>query len=202
MKLYYSPGACSLSPHIALQEAGLAYTPVLASTKSHKLQDGTDFYTINALGYVPVLELDNGERLREGPAIVQYIADQVPDKQLAPANGTLARYRLQEWLTFIGTELHKGFSPLFNPATPDDYKPLVRERLLQRLQWVDGQLAGKQYLMGDQFTVADGYLFTVTNWTQPTNLDISGLANLAAYRERVGARPAVQAAMKAEGLLK
>ena len=202
MKLYYSPGACSLSPHIALQEAGLAYTPVLASTKSHKLQDGTDYYTINALGYVPVLELDNGERLREGPAIVQYIADQVPDKQLAPANGTLARYRLQEWLTFIGTELHKGFSPLFNPATPDDYKPLVRERLLQRLQWVDGQLAGKQYLMGDQFTVADGYLFTVTNWTQPTKLDISDLANLAAYRERVGARPAVQAAMKAEGLLK
>ena len=202
MKLYYSPGACSLSPHIALQEAGLAYTPVLASTKSHKLQDGTDFYTINALGYVPVLELDNGERLREGPAIVQYIADQVPDKQLAPANGTLARYRLQEWLTFIGTELHKGFSPLFNPATPEEYKPMVRERLLQRLQWVDSQLAGKQYLMGDQFTVADGYLFTVTNWTQPTKLDISGLANLAAYRERVGARPAVQAAMKAEGLLK
>ena len=202
MKLYYSPGACSLSPHIALQEAGLAYTPVLASTKSHKLQDGTDYYTINALGYVPVLELDNGERLREGPTIVQYIADQVPDKQLAPANGTLARYRLQEWLTFIGTELHKGFSPLFNPATPEEYKPMVRERLLQRLQWVDGQLAGKQYLMGDQFTVADGYLFTVTNWTQPTKLDISGLANLAAYRERVGARPAVQAAMKAEGLLK
>ena len=202
MKLYYSPGACSLSPHIALHEAGLAYTPVLASTKSHKLQDGTDYYTINALGYVPVLELDNGERLREGPAIVQYIADQVPDKQLAPANGTLARYRLQEWLNFIGTELHKGFSPLFNPATPEEYKPVVRERLLQRLQWVDSQLAGKQYLMGDQFTVADGYLFTVTNWTQPTNLDISGLANLAAYRERVGARPAVQAAMKAEGLLK
>ncbi len=202
MKLYYSPGACSLSPHIALHEAGLAYTPVLASTKSHKLQDGTDYYTINALGYVPLLELDNGERLREGPAIVQYIADQVPDKQLAPANGTLARYRLQEWLTFIGTELHKGFSPLFNPATPEDYKPMVRERLLQRLQWVDSQLAGKQYLMGDQFTVADGYLFTVTNWTQPTKLDISGLANLAAYRERVGARPAVQAAMKAEGLLK
>ena len=202
MKLYYSPGACSLSPHIVLREAGLAFEPVLASTKSHKLQDGTDYYTINALGYVPVLELDNGERLREGPAIVQYIADQVPDKQLAPANGTLARYRLQEWLTFIGTELHKGFSPLFNPATPEEYKPMVRERLLQRLQWVDGQLAGKQYLMGDQFTVADGYLFTVTNWTQPTKLDISGLANLAAYRERVGARPAVQAAMKAEGLLK
>ena len=202
MKLYYSPGACSLSPHIALHEAGLAYTPVLASTKSHKLQDGTDFYSINPLGYVPVLELDDGTRLREGPAIVQYIADQVPLKMLAPVNGSLQRYRLQEWLTFIGTEIHKGFSPLFNPATPEDYKPMVREKLQQRLQWVDSQLADKQYIMGDQFTVADGYLFTVTNWTKPTNVDISGLANLAAYRERVGARPAVQAAMKAEGLLK
>jgi len=202
MKLYYSPGACSLSPHIALHEAGLAFTPVLASTKSHKLQDGTDYYGINPLGYVPLLELDDGTRLREGPAIVQYIADQVPAKNLAPANGTLQRYRLQEWLTFIGTEIHKGFSPLFNPATPEDYKPMVRDKLRQRLQWVDGQLAGKQYLMGEQFTVADGYLFTVTNWAQPTNVDLSGLAHLAAYRERVAARPAVQAAMKAEGLLK
>ena len=202
MKLYYSPGACSLSPHIALQEAGLAYTPVLASTKSHKLQDGTDYYTINPLGYVPMLELDDGTRLREGPAIVQYIADQVPLKMLAPQNGSLQRYRLQEWLTFIGTELHKGFSPLFNPATPEEYKTMAREKLLQRLQFVDGQLADKQYLMGEQFTVADGYLFTVTNWAKPTNVDISTLANLAAYRERVGARPAVQEAMKAEGLLK
>jgi len=202
MKLYYSPGACSLSPHIALHEAGLAHTSVLASTKSHKLQDGTDYYGINPLGYVPLLELDNGERLREGPAIVQYIADQAPAKNLAPANGTMERYRLQEWLTFIGTEIHKGFSPLFNPATPEEYKTMAREKLQQRLQWVDGQLAGKQYLMGDQFTVADGYLFTVTNWAKPTNTDISALANLAAYRDRVGARPAVQAAMKAEGLLK
>ncbi|WP_298209547.1 glutathione transferase GstA [Acidovorax sp.] len=202
MKLYYSPGACSLSPHIALNEAGLAYTPVLASTKSHKLQDGTDFYTINPLGYVPVLELPNGERLREGPAIVQYIADQVPDKQLAPANGTMARYRLQEWLTFIGTEVHKGFSPLFNPASPEETKTMARDNLRKRLQWVDGQLAGKQYLMGDQFTVADGYLFTVTNWAKLTHVDLSGLDHLVAYRERVGARPAVQAAMKAEGLLK
>lgn len=202
MKLYYSPGACSLSPHIALHEAGLEHTPVLASTKSHKLQDGTDYYGINPLGYVPLLELDNGEHLREGPAIVQYIADQVPDRKLAPANGTMERYRLQEWLTFIGTEVHKGFGPLFNPATPEEFKAMSREKLLQRLQWVDGQLAGKQYLMGDQFTVADGYLFTVTNWAKLTNVDISGLANLAAYRERVAARPAVQAAMKAEGLLK
>lgn len=202
MKLYYSPGACSLSPHIALHEAGLAYTPVLASTKSHKLQDGTDYYTINPLGYVPMLELDDGTRLREGPAIVQYIADQVPLKMLAPQNGSLQRYRLQEWLTFIGTEVHKGFSPLFNPATPEEYKTMAREKLLQRLQWVDGQLADKQYLMGEQFTVADGYLFTVTNWAKPTNVDISRFTHLAAYRERVAARPAVQEAMKAEGLLK
>ena len=202
MKLYYSPGACSLSPHIVLHEAGLAYTPVLASTKSHKLQDGTDFYTINPLGYVPVLELDDGTRLREGPAIVQYLADQAPHKNLAPANGTLARYRLQEWLTFIGTELHKSFGPLFTPGTPEDYKAQVRERLLGRLQWVDGELAHKPYLMGEHFSVADAYLFTVTNWAPAVNLDISALKNLAAYRERIAARPAVQAAMKAEGLLK
>ena len=202
MKLYYSPGACSLSPHIVLHEAGLAYTPVLASTKSHKLQDGTDFYAINPLGYVPVLELDDGTRLREGPAIVQYLADQAPHKNLAPANGTLARYRLQEWLTFIGTELHKSFGPLFTPGTPEDYKAQVRERLLGRLQWVDGELAHKPYLMGEQFTVADAYLFTVSNWCGHVGVDISGLKHLAAYRERIAARPAVQAAMKAEGLLK
>lgn len=202
MKLYYSPGACSLSPHIVLHEAGLAYTPVLASTKSHKLLDGTDYYTINPLGYVPLLELDDGTRLREGPAIVQYLADQVPQKNLAPAHGTLARYRLQEWLTFIGTEIHKGFSPLFEPTTPEDYKPQVREQLRKRLEWVDGELASKQFLMGEHFTVADAYLFTVTNWAKPVGLDISDLANLSAYRERIAARPAVQAAMKVEGLLK
>ena len=202
MKLYYSPGACSLSPHIALHEAGLAFEAVLASTKSHKLLDGTDFYTINPLGYVPVLELDNGERLREGPAIVQYIADQAPDKQLAPAHGTLARYRLQEWLTFIGTEIHKNFGPLFKPGTPEDYKPLVKEQLLKRLQWVNGELAGKPYLLGEQFSVADGYLFTTLSWCGYVGLDISGLEHLQAFQARVGARPAVQAALKAEGLLK
>jgi len=122
MKLYYSPGACSLSPHIAMREAGLAFEPVLASTKSHKLQDGTDYYGINPLGYVPLLELDDGTRLREGPAIVQYIADLAPTKNLAPANGTMSRYRLQEWLTFIGTEIHKSYSPLFNPNLAEDAK--------------------------------------------------------------------------------
>ena len=202
MKLYYSPGACSLSPHIALLEAGLAFEPVLASTKSHKLPDGTDYYGINPLGYVPMLELDDGTRLREGPAIVQYIADQAPTKNLAPANGTLPRYRLQEWLTFIGTEIHKSFSPLFNPAMPEEAKKLSKEKLASRFAWLDGELKSKQYLMGDTFSVADGYLFTVTNWTQPMNIDLTPYPNLMAYRARVAARPAVQAAMKAEGLLK
>jgi glutathione S-transferase len=201
MKLYYSPGACSLSPHIALREAGLAFEPVLASTKTHQLADGTDYYTINSLGYVPVLELDDGTRLREGPAIVQYIADQVPLKNLAPANGTLPRYRLQEWLTFIGTEIHKTFSPLFNPAMPEEGKKILRDKLVSRFQWVSGQLAGKDFLMGDQFSVADGYFFVVTRWAKPMNIDLSGAPNVVAHHERVAARPAVQEALKFEGLL-
>jgi glutathione S-transferase len=202
MKLYYSPGACSLSPHIVLHESGLPFTIAIAPTKTHKLADGTDYYTINPLGYVPLLELDDGTRLTEGPAIVQYIADQVPDKQLAPPYGTMPRYRLMSWLTFIGTELHKGFSPLFNPATPEDYKALAKERLVGRLRWVDEQLQGRQYLLGDDFSVADAYLFVVTNWAKPMNVDLSGYPNLLAFRERMAARPGVQAAMKAEGLIK
>ncbi|MDM0014262.1 glutathione transferase GstA [Variovorax sp. J22P168] len=202
MKLYYSPGACSLSPHIALREAGLAFEPVLASTKSHKLQDGTDYYGINPLGYVPMLELDDGTRLREGPAIVQYIADLAPTKNLAPANGTMQRYRLQEWLTFIGTEIHKGFSPLFNPAMPEEAKEISKAKLKSRFEWLDGQLADKEYLMGEHFSVADGYLFTVTNWAKPTGVDLSGFANVNAWHARVGARPGVQEALKAEGLVK
>jgi glutathione S-transferase len=201
MKLYFSPGACSLSPHIAMHEAGLAHEAIPAPTKTHQLPDGTDYYTINPLGYVPFLALDSGETLREGPAIVQYIADQAPEKNLAPPAGTMARYQLQSWLNFIGTELHKGFSPLFTPGMPDEAKALAKTRLLARLAWIDGELAGKQYLMGDTFTVADGYLFTVTNWPAMVGVDISGLAHLAAYRARVAARPGVQAAMKAEGLI-
>jgi glutathione S-transferase len=200
-KLYYSPGACSLSPHIALREAGLPFELVLASTKTKKLADGTDFNTVNSKGYVPLLELDDGQRLSEGPVIVQYIADQAPASQLAPAAGTMARYRLMEWLNFITSELHKGFSPLFNPAMPEEAKALARAKLVERLTWVDGQLAGKNYLMGDTFTVADGYLFTVAGWAKYVGVDISGLANLGAYLGRVAARPAVQAAMKAEGLI-
>jgi len=202
MKLYYSPGACSLSPHIAMYEAGLAFDAIMAPTKTHQLPDGSDYYAVNPLGYVPFLTLDDGRSLHEGPAIVQYIADQAPEKKLAPANGTYERYKLQEWLTFIGTELHRSFSPLFVPTTHPDTKATALERLQGRLKWVDGELAGKQYLMGDQFTVADGYLFVVTNWAQYVGLDLSPYPNLVAYRARVGARPAVVAAMKAEGLIK
>ena len=201
MKLYYSPGACSLSPHIVLRESGLAFEPVLASTKTHQLADGTDYYSINPKGYVPLLELDSGERLSEGPVIVQYIADQVPASHLAPANGTMARYRLQEWLNFTTSEVHKSFGALFNPAMPAEAKALYRTKLGERFAWVNGQLEGKQYLMGDAFSVADAYLFTVTNWARHVDLDVSGLPNLTAYMARVAARPAVQAAMKAEGLI-
>ena len=201
MKLYYSPGACSLSPHIALKEAGLKFEAVAAPTKTHQLADGTDYYTINPLGYVPLLELDDGTKLREGPAIVQYIADQAPGKNLAPANGTLARYQMQAWLTFIGTELHKNFGPLFSPATADDVKTATKDKIAGRLKWVEGELAGKQYLMGDTYSVADGYLFTVTNWAGFVGMDLSAYPNLVAYRGRIAARPAVIEAMKAEGLL-
>ena len=202
MKLYYTPGACSLSPHIVLREAGLPFTPVLADMKSHQLADGTDYYAINAKGYVPLLELDDGERLSEGPAIVQYIADQVPGKQLVPAAGTMARYRVMEWLNFTTSELHKSFGPLFNKDFPEAGKAFFKQKLGDRLAWVDQQLSGKQYLMGDPFTVADAYLFTVAGWGQYVGVDIKPLAHLSAYMARVAARPAVQEAMKAEGLLK
>ncbi len=202
MKLYYSNGACSLSPHIVLRESGLPFDLVRASTKTHQLDDGTDFYTINEKGSVPVLELDSGERLTEGPAIVQYIADQVPAKNLAPANGTLPRYRLQEWLNFVTSELHKSFGPLFRPTTPEEYKTISKEGLMKKYGMVDGWLAGKSYAMGEQFTVADAYLFTVTSWAGFVGLDLSGYKNVGAFMDRVRARPAVQEALKAEGLVK
>ena len=201
MKLYYSPGACSLSPHIALHEAGLAFEAVAAPTKTHKLADGTDYYSINPLGYVPLLVLDDGRQLREGPAIVQYIADQAPEKHLAPPAGSFERYKLQEWLTFIGTELHKGFSPLFTPGMPEEVKTAARTRLGARLQWVERELAKGPYLMGEQFTVADAYLFTVVGWSRLVGVDISALTRLGEFMARMRARPAVQAALRAEGLL-
>lgn len=202
MKLYYSPGACSLSPHIVLRESGLPFTPLMASTKTHKLADGTDYYTINPKGYVPLLELDDGQRMAEGPAIVQYIADQVPEKKLVAPWGTMERYRQIEWLTYIGTELHKVFSPLFMPNMPEEAKAIFRARVQSRLEWVNQQLEGRQYLMGDTFSVPDAYLFTVTNWTKFVNIDISSLSHLGAFMARMAARPAVQEALKAEGLIK
>ena len=202
MKLYYSPGACSLSTHIALKESGLSFEAIAASTKTHRLADGTDYYTINPLGYVPLLVLDDGTQLREGQVIVQYIADQVPAKQLAPANGTFARYKLQEWLSFISTELHRGFTPLFTPGMPEEAKTMAKTRLASRLQWVNGELANKTYLTGGTFTVADGYLFTVLSWSKHVGIDLSDLPNLGAFLGSVGSRPAVQDALRAEGLLK
>lgn len=202
MKLYYAPGACSLSPHIVLHEAGLPFSAIKVSTKTHQLVDGTDYYSINPLGYVPLLELDDGTRLSETPAIVQYLADLVPDKQLAPANGSLARYQVQSWLNLIGTELHRGFAPLFNPATPADYRPQVIERLLARLAWVNQQLDDRAYLMGEVFSVADTYLFVVTNWAKLVKVDIAHLAHIAAFRQRMSERAGVQAALRAEGLLR
>ena len=193
----------TLSNHFrVLREAGLDFELVLTSTKTKKLQDGTDYYTINPKGAVPLLELDNGERLTEGPAIVQYLADQAPQKHLAPAAGSWARSRLQEWLNYITSELHKGFSPLFNPAMPEEAKVLFREALVKRFAWVDTQLEGRDYLLGADFTVADAYLFTVSNWAPMVGVELGALKNLAAFRARVSARPAVQAAMKAEGLIK
>jgi glutathione S-transferase len=202
MKLYYSAGACSLAPHIALKEAGIAFEAINAPTKTHQLPDGSDYYKINPLGYVPLLVLDDGSQLRECAVIIQYIADQAPDKHLAPANGTYARYKLQEWLAFISTELHKNFSPLFTPGMPEEAKTSFKARLMDRLKWVDSALAGTTWLMGDTFTVADAYLFNVSNWTRFVGVDISALENLAALRTRVSARPAVQEAMRAEGLIK
>lgn len=198
MKLYYSPGACSLSPHIALHEAGLAHDLVKVDLRAKTLADGSDFTKVNPKGQVPALVLDNGEVLTEGPAVVQWIADQVPGKGLAPANGTPERYRLQEWLNFISTDLHKSFGPLFNPAMPEEAKAIFRNMIMAKLKLVDQALAGKDYLMGKGFTVADGYLFTLLTWAEMMKFDLSGLSNVTAFKARVAARPAVQAALRAE----
>ncbi|MGE3303740.1 MAG: glutathione transferase GstA [Hyphomonadaceae bacterium] len=202
MKLYYFPGACSLSPHIALHESGLAFEAVRVDPRTRTLPDGSDFYALQPLGYVPLLELADGTRLAEGPAIVQYIADQAPERGLAPPNATMARTRLQSWLNFVSTELHKGFTPMFSPAMPEETKQAFRDKLKPMLTWLDGQLAGQAYLMGETFTVADGYLFTVTMPYRAARagVDLAAYANLRAFRERVGARSAVRAAMAAEGI--
>jgi glutathione S-transferase len=201
MKLYYSPGACSLSPHIALLEAGLPAELVKVDLKSHKLDGGDDYYGVHVKGYVPLLELDDGQHLSEGPAIVQYIADRNPGSRLAPAAGTIERYRLQEWLNFITSELHKSFSPLFDASAPASWKETTKERLAKRFDWISEQLGGNDYLMGADFTVADAYLFTVLNWTKWVGIDLARWPVLTAYVARVAARPKVHAALKAEGLV-
>jgi glutathione S-transferase len=202
MKLYFSPGACSLSPHIALREAGLDFDLEQVDLRSKQTNSGGDFRKVNPKGMVPVLQLDNGDLLTEGPAIVQYVADQKPASGLAPAAGTIERYHLMEWLNFTTSELHKNFTPLFKPTTPDEYKKIARDTLAERYAYVDGKLAGKPYLMGERFTVADGYLFTITNWTRIQKIDLAPWPNVAAFMERVRTRPKVQDTLKAEGLLK
>ena len=200
MKLFYTPGACSISPHIALCEAGIDHQIDKVDLKAKKTEGGSDYLAVNPKGYIPALQLDNGEILVEGVAIVQYIADQKPDSGLAPKAGTMERYRLQEWLTFISSELHKGFSPLFNPAIPDEVKKVFRDRLTQRWAYVEKALAGKDYLMGS-FNVADGYLYNMTRWAKRVELDMSACPNVNAFVARMEARPKVIEALKAEGLM-
>jgi glutathione S-transferase len=202
MKLYYAPGACSLSPHIVAREAGVPVELEKVDLRAHKTEKGADYMTINPKGYVPALGLDDGSVLTEGPAIVQFLADQKPASKLAPAAGTIDRYRLQEWLAFIGTELHKNFGSLFNPATPDAVKQTVKANIEKRLAYVDEQLAKRQFLLGDTFTAADAYAFTIINWTNFVGMDLKAYPNIGAYMGRVAARPKVQEALKAEGLVK
>lgn len=202
MKLYYSPGACSLSPHIALREAGLSFDLMKKDLHSQKLEDGSDFRDINPKGYVPALILDDGQVLTEGPAIVQYIADRVPEKQLAPPAGTMERVRLQEWLNYITSEIHKSFAPLFNKQASEDWKAAARALLDRRIGYAAKALEGRSYLMGEVFTVADCYLFTTLNWAHWVKIDLARWPVITEYMKRVAARPAVQAALKAEGLLR
>ena len=202
MKLYYSPGACSLSPHIALLEAGLPYDLVKVDLKAKKLENGDDYLAINPKGQVPALGLDNGELVTEGPVIVQYIADQAKASNLAPALASDARRHLQEWLGFINGELHKSFSPLFQPAFGDDVKDFFKARLMGKFKYIDGKLAGHDYLMGKDFSVADGYLFVMLKWADRMSIDLSAFKNLMAYKDRVAARPKVQEALVKEGLMK
>ncbi|WP_426103174.1 glutathione transferase GstA [Massilia sp. TSP1-1-2] len=201
MKLYFSPGACSLSPHIILHESGLPHTIEKVDLGSKKTASGADYAAINPKGYVPALETDDGVLLTEGPAIVQYLADQVPAKNLAPAAGSIERYQMMSWLNFIGTEIHKNYSLLFNPAGSDESKQNARANLTKRYGYVERMLEGREYLVGTGFSVADGYLFVVTNWAGMLKVDLSAFPNIAAFQKRIASRPAVQAAMKAEGLL-
>ncbi len=201
MKLYYSKGACSLSPHITACEAELPLELVEVDLKSKITKAGEDFRLINPNGYVPVLVLDDGNKLTEGPAIVQYLADRAPDKKLVPLAGTFERYQLQQWLNFISTEIHKGFGALFNPAMPESGKQVAITTLISRLENVSEHLSSRAFLLGDHFTVADGYLFVTLRWGAYVNVDIDRWPVLANYVAKISARPAVQQALKEEGLV-
>jgi glutathione S-transferase len=202
MKLYYSPGACSLSPHIVACEAGIELQLIKVDLKTKRTESGADFREVSPNGYVPALALDSGEVLTEGPAIVQYLADQKPGAQLAPVNGSLERYRLQQWLNFISTELHKGFSPLFDPAITPERRTAVLETLFRRFDYVVNALGSKPFVLGEGFSVADAYLYTVLNWTGFVKVDMARWPALKEYQVRVGKRPATQRALKEEGLIK
>jgi len=202
MKLYYNPGVCSLAPHIALREAGLAFSLEKVDPAAGRTASGQDFLAINPNGYVPAFEIEPGFVLTEGPAIMQYIADQAPEAKLAPANGTAERYRLQSWLNFITSEIHKGFSPLFKPGTPAEAKTQFKELLARRFDYVGGHLARQDYLLDSGFSVADAYLFVTTGWSGFVGIELEKWPALVAFRARIQARPAVQAAMRAEGLIK
>ncbi len=202
MKLFYSPGACSMAAHIALHESGLKHDIAKVDLRSKTLADGSDYRQISPQGYVPALQLKNGELLSEGPAILQYIADQAPAANLAPANGSFARYRLQSTLNYIATEIHKNFSPLFDPTASADAKASAVTRLNTRFPQFDQLLAAQNYLVGEYFTVADAYLFTVLGWARMVKFDLSPFANLLAYKDRIATRPSVIAAMTAEGLIR
>jgi glutathione S-transferase len=198
MKLYFSPGACSLHPQIALREAGVPFELVRVNLGAHKLADGTDYYDINPKGYVPALELDDGARLTEGAVIVQYVADRNPSAKLLPPAGTLERLRVQEWLHFIGTEVHKQFSPLFNRQLPDEQRENQKRKIAGRFDLIEKQLQATTYLTGDTFTVADGYLYNMLRWTAGTGIDLARWPALKAYFERIDERPSVKAALEAE----
>jgi glutathione S-transferase len=202
MKLYYLPGASSLLPHIVLVEAGLSFDAIKVDEHTKALEGGGDYRTVNPLGYVPALQLDDGTVLTEAAAVAQYVADRVPAKRLAPPNGTLARAKLQSWLNFISSEMQLGcFCPLFDQAIPEAVKPIFRRRLDSRLAHVEQHLAENTYLLGNDFSIGDVYLFVVSNWARPANLDLSPYPNLLALRKRVGARPAVQEVMRLENLI-
>ncbi len=202
MKLYYSPGASSLLPHIVLREAGLSFELEKVSLKNKKTASDRDFLRINAKGQVPTLQFEDGSVLTEGPAIVLWLADQVPEKRLAPAAGTMERYHMIEWLNFIATEMHKSFTALFDGGAPDATKQAARERIERRLDYAQKALGEQPFLIGEHFTTADAYLFTVLSWGAYVDIDITRWPKLAAFAARVGARPKVRDALKAEGLLK